>query len=135
MYVTCQLDLQTYLLYFMFWCSLSKRQSRLLVSFLNQSLVSCSYGLLDNSAIHGQVSSTTIPYDYLVFAVGAETQTFGIPGVKEHACFMKELSDAERVCNHSIFSFVLTNTFFMYIVAGAVYGLSVPCLPSCFTSS
>ncbi|KAH7926603.1 NDE2, mitochondrial external NADH dehydrogenase [Leucogyrophana mollusca] len=51
----------------------------------------------DNSEIQGQVSSTTIPYDYLVYAVGAETQTFGIPGVKEHACFMKELHDAERM--------------------------------------
>jgi NADH:ubiquinone reductase (non-electrogenic) len=51
----------------------------------------------DNSEIQGQVSSTTIPYDYLVYAVGAETQTFGIPGVKEHSCFMKELSDAERM--------------------------------------
>ncbi|KAH9161983.1 hypothetical protein EDB89DRAFT_2154542, partial [Lactarius sanguifluus] len=45
----------------------------------------------------GEVSSTTIPFDYLVYAVGAETQTFGIPGVKEHACFMKEIQDAERV--------------------------------------
>lgn len=44
----------------------------------------------------GTMSSTTIPYDYLVYAVGAETQTFNIPGVKEHACFMKELNDAER---------------------------------------
>ena len=57
------------------------------------------FSLTDNSEIHGQVSSTTIPYDYLVYAVGAETQTFGIPGVKEHACFMKELTDAERVSN------------------------------------
>ena len=51
----------------------------------------------DNSEIKGQVSSTTIGYDYLVYAVGAETQTFGIPGVKEYSCFMKELSDAERM--------------------------------------
>jgi NADH:ubiquinone reductase (non-electrogenic) len=50
---------------------------------------------LDTSAIKGTVSS--IPYDYLVFAVGAEVQTFGIPGVKEKACFMKELADAEKV--------------------------------------
>lgn len=50
----------------------------------------------DNSEIQGNVSSTTIPYDYLVFAVGAEVQTFGIPGVKEHACFMKEIGDAEK---------------------------------------
>lgn len=51
----------------------------------------------DDSEIQGQISSTTIPYDYLVYAVGAETQTFGIPGVKENACFMKELHDAEKV--------------------------------------
>ena len=36
-------------------------------------------------------------YDYLVYAVGAETQTFNIPGVKENACFMKELDNAEKV--------------------------------------
>ncbi|KAJ8584437.1 NADH dehydrogenase [Rhizopogon salebrosus TDB-379] len=53
--------------------------------------------LSDDSEIQGLISSTTIPYDYLVYAVGAETQTFGIPGVKEHACFMKELHDAEKV--------------------------------------
>ncbi|KAF7303774.1 Mitochondrial external NADH dehydrogenase [Mycena indigotica] len=51
---------------------------------------------IDNSDIQGSVSSTTLPYDYLVYAVGAETQTFGIPGVQEHACFMKELNDAEK---------------------------------------
>jgi NADH:ubiquinone reductase (non-electrogenic) len=50
----------------------------------------------DETEVQGEVSSTTIPYDYLVYAVGAETQTFGIPGVKEHACFMKEIQDAER---------------------------------------
>lgn len=32
-----------------------------------------------------------IPSDYLIYAVGAETQTFGIPDVKEHACFMKKI--------------------------------------------
>jgi NADH dehydrogenase FAD-containing subunit len=52
---------------------------------------------LDLSDIQGAVSSTTISYDYLVYAVGAEVQTFGIPGVTEHACFMKELPDAEKV--------------------------------------
>ncbi|CAE6500683.1 unnamed protein product [Rhizoctonia solani] len=52
---------------------------------------------VDNSPVKGGVSSTTIPYDYLVYAVGAETQTFGIPGVREHACFMKELQDAEKL--------------------------------------
>ncbi|KAJ3969774.1 NADH dehydrogenase [Lentinula raphanica] len=49
----------------------------------------------DDTEIKGEVSHTTIPYDYLVHAVGAEVQTFGIPGVQEKACFMKELADAE----------------------------------------
>lgn len=53
--------------------------------------------IVDNSGVQGQAWTTTVPYDYLVMAVGAETQTFNIPGVKEHACFMKELHDAEKV--------------------------------------
>ncbi len=51
----------------------------------------------DDSEIQGTVSTKTIPYDYLVYAVGAEVQTFGIPGVQEKACFMKEIQDAEKV--------------------------------------
>ncbi|KAA1477791.1 FAD/NAD-P-binding domain-containing protein [Dentipellis sp. KUC8613] len=51
----------------------------------------------DETEVQGAVSTTTINYDYLVYAVGAETQTFGIPGVKEHACFMKEIQDAETM--------------------------------------
>ncbi|KAK7062553.1 NADH:ubiquinone oxidoreductase [Paramarasmius palmivorus] len=51
----------------------------------------------DDSEIKGKISQTTIPYDYLVYAVGAEVQTFGIPGVQEKACFMKELADAEEM--------------------------------------
>ncbi len=54
----------------------------------------------DTSEIQGAVSNTTIPFDYLVFAVGAEVQTFNIPGVREHACFMKELEDAEKMQRH-----------------------------------
>ncbi|KAI0055965.1 NADH dehydrogenase [Artomyces pyxidatus] len=51
----------------------------------------------DETEVQGEVSSTTIHFDYLVYGVGAETQTFGIPGVKEHACFMKEIQDAEKM--------------------------------------
>ena len=53
--------------------------------------------LLDSSPLRPVEPTSTIHYDYLVYAVGAETQTFGIPGVKEHACFMKEIADAEQV--------------------------------------
>ncbi len=35
-----------------------------------------------------------VEYDILVIAVGAESNTFGIDGVREHAFFLKELSDA-----------------------------------------
>lgn len=69
----------------------------------------------DNSEIKGAVSSKTIPYDYLVYAVGAEVQTFNIPGVKEHACFMKELYDAEKMQREfmdcKILDFVVCRSF------------------------
>ncbi|GAA5921367.1 hypothetical protein JCM3775_003010 [Rhodotorula graminis] len=52
---------------------------------------------VDNSDIKGEVAGTEIAYDYLVYAVGAENQTFGIKGVKEHACFLKEVWDAEKI--------------------------------------
>jgi NADH dehydrogenase FAD-containing subunit len=61
----------------------------------------------DLSHITGKVSSSKIPYDVLVYAVGSEIQTFGIPGVKENAVFMKELHDAEKV---SISPYALTQT-------------------------
>ncbi len=67
------------------------------------SLVRSSPGIsyADNSEVQGLVSTTTMKYDYLVYAVGAETQTFNIPGVREHSCFMKELDDAEKVMMQS----------------------------------
>ena len=36
----------------------------------------------------------TLTYDVLVIAVGAVSNTFNVPGVAEHALFLKELSDA-----------------------------------------
>ncbi|WVQ85982.1 hypothetical protein IAT38_008150 [Cryptococcus sp. DSM 104549] len=51
----------------------------------------------DISDIKGTAGSVTIPYDYLVYAVGCENQTFGIKGVPEHACFLKELADADKI--------------------------------------
>ncbi|KAN0061488.1 NADH:ubiquinone oxidoreductase [Thecaphora frezii] len=51
----------------------------------------------DKSEIQGTSRKITIPYDYLVYSVGTENQTFGIEGVKKHACFLKELNDAEKI--------------------------------------
>jgi len=39
----------------------------------------------------------TLRFDKLVIAVGAYSQTFNIPGVKEHAHFLKDVKDARRI--------------------------------------
>jgi NADH:ubiquinone reductase (non-electrogenic) len=39
----------------------------------------------------------TLDYDLLVIAVGSVNSTFGIPGVADHALFLKELDDARRI--------------------------------------
>jgi NADH dehydrogenase FAD-containing subunit len=38
-----------------------------------------------------------VEYDRLVVTVGAQTNTFGIPGVREHCNFLKEIEDARRI--------------------------------------
>ncbi|KAL6948803.1 NADH:ubiquinone oxidoreductase [Hanseniaspora vineae] len=38
-----------------------------------------------------------LEYDYLVVGVGAQPNTFGIPGVMEHASFLKEIPDAQQI--------------------------------------
>ncbi|PPR03369.1 hypothetical protein CVT24_012494 [Panaeolus cyanescens] len=39
----------------------------------------------------------TLSYDKLIIAVGAYSQTFNVPGVKEHAHFLKDIKDARRI--------------------------------------
>ncbi|KAK8058871.1 Alternative nadh-dehydrogenase [Apiospora phragmitis] len=51
----------------------------------------------DNSDIKGDVNMTEVPYDMLVVGVGAENATFGIPGVRENSCFLKEIKDAQAI--------------------------------------
>lgn len=51
----------------------------------------------DESEIKGATSSTEVPFDMLVVGVGAENATFGIPGVREHSCFLKEVADAQQI--------------------------------------
>jgi NADH dehydrogenase FAD-containing subunit len=38
-----------------------------------------------------------VPYDKLIVTVGAYAQTFGTPGVQEHAFFLKDVNDARRI--------------------------------------
>ncbi|KAI5811049.1 hypothetical protein DFH27DRAFT_589069 [Peziza echinospora] len=53
--------------------------------------------LEDLSDVKGDVTKTEVAFDYLVVGVGAENATFGIPGVKENACFLKEIDDAKKI--------------------------------------
>jgi NADH:ubiquinone reductase (non-electrogenic) len=46
-----------------------------------------------------------LEYDYLVIAVGAVNNTFGIPGVHERAMFLKELTDARNIRGKIISNF------------------------------
>ena len=56
----------------------------------------------DRSGIVGEVSKWDVPYDILVVAVGASTDTFGTPGVREHCHFLKEIPDAQSIRNDII---------------------------------
>ena len=51
----------------------------------------------------------TLEYDVLVIAVGAVSNTFGVPGVAEHALFLKELYDARKLRQEIIRCFERAN--------------------------
>ncbi|KAI9311126.1 hypothetical protein BX666DRAFT_1868627 [Dichotomocladium elegans] len=53
--------------------------------------------ITDNSEIKGAAAVGEIPYDYLVVGIGATNATFGIKGVEEHGCFLKEVWDAQKI--------------------------------------
>ncbi|KAK1751860.1 putative external mitochondrial NADH-ubiquinone oxidoreductase 1 precursor [Echria macrotheca] len=53
--------------------------------------------VFDASEVRGDTAETEVPYDMLVIGVGAENATFGIPGVREHSCFLKEIGDAQLI--------------------------------------
>lgn len=64
----------------------------------------------DISEVRGDTLETEVAYDMLVIGVGAENSTFGIPGVKEHSCFLKEIGDAQQI-RKRIMDCVETATF------------------------
>ncbi|KAF2723640.1 FAD/NAD(P)-binding domain-containing protein [Polychaeton citri CBS 116435] len=64
----------------------------------------------DDSEIKGSTVTTEVPFDMLVVGVGAENATFGIPGVREHGCFLKEVGDAQKI-RKRIMDCVETATF------------------------
>lgn len=53
----------------------------------------------DTSGVQASCNEATLGYDYLVYAVGADNNTFGTKGVEENCIFLKELDDVRRIRN------------------------------------
>ena len=51
----------------------------------------------DESDVQSSDPEFSLRYDKLVIAVGSPCNTFGTPGVREHAVFLKEVDDALRI--------------------------------------
>ncbi|TFK51238.1 NDE1, mitochondrial external NADH dehydrogenase [Heliocybe sulcata] len=49
------------------------------------------------TAYPGTGTPFQLPYDKLIISVGAYAQTFGVPGVKEHGYFLKDVKDARSI--------------------------------------
>src|SRR5262249_43512524 len=58
-------------------------------------------GRLRCSGVEGEVQWDE-PFDRLAIGVGADNNTYGIPGVREHCLFLKELADARAVRERAI---------------------------------
>ena len=43
------------------------------------------------------IEEFSVNYDKLIVTVGAQTNTYGIPGVREYCCYLKQVEDAKRV--------------------------------------
>ncbi|MDQ3396416.1 MAG: NAD(P)/FAD-dependent oxidoreductase [Deinococcota bacterium] len=61
-----------------------------------------------------------LTYDYLVLAVGASTNDFGVPGVKEHAFYLKTLPQAVRMRAHIITQFERADADPLLVAKGAL---------------
>lgn len=44
-----------------------------------------------------EIEEFTVDFDKLIVTVGAQTNTYGIPGVRDHCCFLKQVEDARRI--------------------------------------
>ena len=55
--------------------------------------------------IVGKQQEFSLDYDYLVVAIGAQTATYNIPGVKEHTHYLKNISQAQKIRKNIMDSF------------------------------
>lgn len=74
----------------------------------DKNIVRVERNMLDHVQPHGRAPRNDVldvPYDYLVLALGSETNFFNVPGVRELALELKDLNDAKRIKNRVIESF------------------------------
>ncbi|KAI9331321.1 hypothetical protein BDR26DRAFT_912491 [Obelidium mucronatum] len=60
-------------------------------------LASSAVGTLEFRCVTEPIKRFALGFDSLVIATGAISNTFNIPGVKEHALFLKDVSDARKI--------------------------------------
>ena len=58
-------------------------------------ILTCESVVCDGNSC--EINEFSVPYDRLVVTIGAQTNTFGIPGVREHCNFLKQVEDARRI--------------------------------------
>lgn len=69
-------------------------------------------------------SGDRITYDYLVVGLGSSPETFGIPGMKEHAYFIQDIHSVEKLLGHvedMLFRYMKTRDkkFLSIVIGGA----------------
>jgi NADH dehydrogenase FAD-containing subunit len=60
---------------------------------LEKQVIQCT-GLTAESET---IAEFSVPYDRLIVAVGARINTFGIKGVEEHCCYLKQIDHARKI--------------------------------------
>lgn len=61
----------------------------------NSKTISCESVVCEGNSC--SIEDFTVSYDKLIVTVGAQTNTFGIPGVRENCCFLKQVEDARKI--------------------------------------
>mmetsp|Transcript_25135 Transcript_25135/g.59302 ORF Transcript_25135/g.59302 Transcript_25135/m.59302 type:complete len:639 (+) Transcript_25135:211-2127(+) len=58
-------------------------------------ILTCESVVCDGNSC--EINDFSVSYDRLVVTIGAQTNTFGIPGVREYCNFLKQVEDARRI--------------------------------------
>lgn len=72
-----------------------------------EKIVTCESVICDGNSC--DISDFSVDYDKLIVTIGAQTNTFGIPGVREHCTFLKQVEDAKKIRNAIVNCFERAN--------------------------